>query len=52
MPELLRELEAMDRTVSHVTVPLSYADELYALRSNIHLVRGRIGAAAPAARPA
>lgn len=52
VPELLRELEAMDRNVSHVTVPLSYADELYALRSNIHLVRGRLGAAAPAANPA
>ena len=48
----LRELEAMDRTVSHVTVPLSYADELYALPANIHLVRGRLGATAPAATPA
>jgi len=52
VPELLRELEAMDRNVSRVTVPLSYADELYALRANIHLVRGRVGAAAPAAGPA
>jgi TRAP transporter TAXI family solute receptor len=44
VPELLRELAAMDRRVAQVAVPLSYADELYALRANIHLVRGRLGA--------
>ncbi|TFZ06248.1 C4-dicarboxylate ABC transporter substrate-binding protein [Ramlibacter henchirensis] len=49
VPELLRELEAMDRRVAQVAVPLSYADELYALRANIGLVRGRLGAPVPAA---
>ncbi|HEY3635166.1 MAG TPA: TAXI family TRAP transporter solute-binding subunit [Caldimonas sp.] len=36
--ELLRELEAIERHVEHVRVPLSYADELYALRTHIHMV--------------
>jgi hypothetical protein len=52
LPALLKELDAMDRRVAQVTVPLSYADELYALRANINLVRARLagppGAAAPA----
>jgi TRAP-type uncharacterized transport system substrate-binding protein len=46
VPELLRELDQMDARVAHVAVPLSYADELYALRSNIRLVRGRLDATA------
>lgn len=46
LPELLRELDRIDRLVERVHVPLSYADELYALRSNIQLVRSRLGAAA------
>ena len=45
VPELLRELDQMDARVAHVAVPLSYADELYALRSNIRLVRGRLDTA-------
>jgi TRAP-type uncharacterized transport system substrate-binding protein len=40
-----RELEVLDNRVSHVPVPLSYADELYALRSAIALVRQRLQAA-------
>jgi TRAP-type uncharacterized transport system substrate-binding protein len=40
--ELLRELEAIERHVEHVRVPLSYADELYSLRTHIHLVAERL----------
>ncbi|MES2483909.1 MAG: TAXI family TRAP transporter solute-binding subunit [Pseudomonadota bacterium] len=42
--ELQRELDALEHRVTRVTVPLSYADELYALRANINLVRARVGA--------
>ncbi|WOB06825.1 TAXI family TRAP transporter solute-binding subunit [Piscinibacter gummiphilus] len=40
--ELLKELDDIEHSVEHVSVPLSYADELYALRSHIQLVRGRL----------
>ncbi|MBL0730768.1 TAXI family TRAP transporter solute-binding subunit [Piscinibacter sp. HJYY11] len=40
--ELLKELDDIERSVEQVSVPLSYADELYALRSHIQLVRGRL----------
>ena len=39
---LLKELDDLDRRVNKVAVPLSYADELYALRNNIYAVRKRI----------
>ena len=39
---LVEELDALDRVVNKVAVPLSYADELYALRNNIHVVRNRL----------
>ena len=39
---LLEELEQMDARAEKIVVPLSYTDELYALRSNIHLVRSRL----------
>jgi TRAP-type uncharacterized transport system substrate-binding protein len=39
---LLARLDALDALVERVTVPLSYADELYALRHNIALVRRRL----------
>lgn len=39
---LLRELDELDRVVNKVAVPLSYADELYALRNNIASVRRRV----------
>jgi TRAP-type uncharacterized transport system substrate-binding protein len=45
--ELEQELNAIEARVEHVSVPLSYADQLYALRSHINLVRRRL--AAPAA---
>src|SRR5450755_915624 len=40
--ELLRELEAIERRVEHIHVPLSYADELYSLRHHIHMVAERL----------
>lgn len=46
VPELVRALDALEHRVSRVNVPLSYADELYALRNNINLVRSRLAAAA------
>jgi TRAP-type uncharacterized transport system substrate-binding protein len=50
VPELLHELDAVERRVAGVIVPLSYADELYALRNNINLVRSRL--ASPRRTPA
>ena len=40
--ELLDQLDTMERKVEKVVVPLAYTDELYALRSNIHLVRKKL----------
>ena len=40
--ELQHELDEIERKVGLVSVPLSYADELYALRSHIALVRSRL----------
>jgi TRAP-type uncharacterized transport system substrate-binding protein len=37
--EAVRELDALDDRVGRITVPLAYADELYALRNNIDVVR-------------
>ncbi len=41
-PEMLKALDALEAQVEKVTVPLSYADELYALRNHIHLVRKKL----------
>lgn len=38
---LLNELDELDRHVATITVPLSHADELYALRQHIELIRSR-----------
>jgi len=46
---LLKELDELDRVVNKVAVPLSYADELYALRNNIYAVRKRVLAGSAAA---
>lgn len=46
--ELVQELDALDERVGRISVPLSYADELYALRNNIDAVRRRAAGAAPA----
>ncbi len=40
--ELLDELNKLEAKAQHITVPLSYADELYSLRSHIQLVRQRL----------
>jgi hypothetical protein len=37
--EVARELDALDDRVGRISVPLAYADELYALRNNIDVVR-------------
>ena len=39
---LLAELNKVDARAARITVPLSYTDELYALRSHIDLVRERL----------
>lgn len=39
---LLHELDDVERQVTHVSVPLSYADELYALRTHMGWVRTRL----------
>jgi NMT1-like family len=39
---LIEELNALDTRVEKIKIPLSYADELYALRNNIHLVRKKL----------
>jgi TRAP-type uncharacterized transport system substrate-binding protein len=45
-PELLGALDKLESRVSGIAVPLSYADELYALRAHIALVRVRLQKAA------
>jgi TRAP-type uncharacterized transport system substrate-binding protein len=40
--ELLADLDRLEARASHIVLPLSYADELYALRQHIDLVRGRL----------
>ena len=39
---LLKELQELESRAAKVSVPLSYTDELYALRSNIQLVRKKL----------
>jgi TRAP transporter TAXI family solute receptor len=39
---LLLELDELERHTAGIAVPLSYTDELYALRNNINLVRRRL----------
>ncbi len=46
---LIEELDNLDRVVNKVAVPLSYAEELYALRNNIYAVRKRVLARMPRA---
>ena len=40
--ELLQDLNVIEERVGNVSVPLSYADELYSLRSHIQMVRRRL----------
>ncbi len=46
--ELMRELDQIDERAANVTVPLSYADELYSLRGHINMVRKKLLASADA----
>jgi hypothetical protein len=46
--ELRAELERLDERVERLPVPLSYADELYSLRSHIAMVRRRLDSPPPA----
>jgi len=46
--ELMKELTDIEQGVEGVSVPLSYADELYSLRSHIQMVRRKLLAAVPA----
>jgi hypothetical protein len=39
---LLKELNELESRAEKISVPLSYTDELYSLRSNIHLVRKKL----------
>ena len=48
---LLDELERLEQVTNRIAVPLSYADELYALRNNIHAVRKRLQAHWPEDEP-
>lgn len=40
----LRHLDEIEEKVNRITIPLSYAEELYGLRSHIHFVRARVQA--------
>lgn len=40
--EQLRRLDDIEERANHVSIPLSFAEELYGLRSHINLVRKRI----------
>jgi len=42
--QLLKDLDGIETRVGRVSVPLSYADELYALRSHINMVRRKLQA--------
>ena len=46
--ELIEELQEIEARVEAITVPLSYTDELYALRSHIEMVGNRLRHAADA----
>ncbi len=46
----LEDISRIEREVAHVEVPLSYADQLYALRVHIELVRDKLNAALGAQR--
>jgi len=47
--DLLPRLEQLEHRVEKISVPLAYADELYALRGHIDMVRKRLQGGAPSA---
>jgi phytoene/squalene synthetase len=42
--EIQAELDQLERQVQGVNVPLSYADEVYALRNYVRMIRERLAA--------
>ncbi len=42
LPALLEDLDQLETRVGKVVVPLSHADELYALRNHIDLIRNKL----------
>lgn len=48
---LLHELDELETRVGRIRIPLSYADELYALRNHIDLVRRRLRGEVPPPGP-
>ncbi|MFM2119588.1 MAG: hypothetical protein RL722_1056 [Pseudomonadota bacterium] len=50
-PALLHELDRIETHLEKLHVPLSYTDQLYALRSHISLVRRRVQAGPPLRAP-
>jgi hypothetical protein len=50
--QLAQELDSLEQKAGRVSVPLSYADELYALRNNINLVRRKLEASPLQSGPA
>lgn len=49
--ELLHRLDMIEERVNQISIPLSFADALYGLRSHINFVRNRVQAAMPASEP-
>ncbi len=45
--ELLHRLDILEQRVNQISIPLSFADALYGLRSHINFVRKRVEAAMP-----
>jgi hypothetical protein len=41
-PQLVEALDALERRVARISVPLSYTDQLYALRNHIDMVRKKL----------
>ncbi len=50
-PEQLERLNDIEERVNRISIPLSFADELYGLRSHINFVRRRVTALMKAAAP-
>jgi TRAP-type uncharacterized transport system substrate-binding protein len=44
LADLLRRLDDIEERVNHISIPLSYADALYGLRSHVNFVRQRVRA--------
>ncbi len=47
---LLAQLDQIERAVNHINTPLAYADNIYAFRQNVNLVRRRVQAQLSAAK--